>query len=42
MISFARQYLLDYTVISDGKLSGIEIIVPQYMKYIAKNTKPEH
>ena len=31
MIPFARQYLLDYTVFSDGKLPGIEIIVPQYV-----------
>ena len=31
MISFARQYPLDYTVFSDGKLPGIEIIVPQYV-----------
>ena len=39
MISFARQYLLDYTVFSDGKLPGIEIICTLY---IAKNMKPEH
>ena len=40
MIPFARQYPLDYTVFSDGKLPGIKLFVPQW--YIAKNMKPEH